>query len=49
MTKVEILQMGPYPAWDEGPLNGKFVMHRYFDAADIPASPRAANWVPTGR
>ena len=34
MTKVEILQIGPYPGWDEGPLNEKFVMHRYFDAAD---------------
>jgi lactate dehydrogenase-like 2-hydroxyacid dehydrogenase len=34
MTKVEILQVGPYPAWDEGPLNAKFLMHRYFEAAD---------------
>lgn len=34
MTKVGILQVGPYPAWDEGPLNEKFAMHRYFEASD---------------
>ncbi|MCR9138752.1 MAG: 2-hydroxyacid dehydrogenase [Alphaproteobacteria bacterium] len=34
MSKVEILQIGPYPAWDEGPLNQTFAMHRYFEASD---------------
>lgn len=34
MSKVEILQMGPYASWDEEPLNAKFTMHRYFEAAD---------------
>ncbi len=34
MTKPEILQVGPYPAWDEEPLNAAFAMHRYFEAAD---------------
>ncbi len=34
MREVEILQVGPYPAWDEMPLNEKFRMHRYFDAED---------------
>ena len=31
---VEILQMGPYPEWDQGPLDAAFTMHRYFEAAD---------------
>ena len=30
-----ILQIGPYPAWDEGPLGQSFVMHRYFEAAQL--------------
>lgn len=30
--KPEILQMGPYPPWDEEPLNEAFKMHRYFEA-----------------
>ncbi|HBF32209.1 2-hydroxyacid dehydrogenase [Rhizobium sp.] len=34
MTKPEILQVGPYPQWDEEPLNEAFQVHRYFDAAD---------------
>ena len=34
MSKPEILQMGPYPEWDEGPLSEAFVLHRYFDADD---------------
>lgn len=34
MTKHQILQVGPYPEWDEGPLNEAFAIHRYFDAAD---------------
>ncbi|WP_170975827.1 2-hydroxyacid dehydrogenase [Rhizobium sp. FY34] len=34
MTKPHILQVGPYPQWDEEPLNAAFDVHRYFDAAD---------------
>ncbi len=34
MDKVEILQVGPYPDWDEVPLNEAFEMHRYFEAED---------------
>lgn len=34
MTKPEILQMGPYPDWDQEPLDEAFVMHRYFEADD---------------
>lgn len=34
MSNVEILQVGPYPEWDEGPLNQAFTMHRYFEADD---------------
>ncbi|MGQ2967243.1 MAG: 2-hydroxyacid dehydrogenase [Allorhizobium sp.] len=34
MTKPDILQMGPYPDWDQVPLEQSFHMHRYFEAAD---------------
>jgi lactate dehydrogenase-like 2-hydroxyacid dehydrogenase len=34
MSKVDILQVGPYPKWDEDPLNAKFNMHRYFESND---------------
>ncbi|MFN3847673.1 MAG: 2-hydroxyacid dehydrogenase [Paracoccaceae bacterium] len=34
MTKPHILQVGPYPEWDQGPLDTAFHMHRYFDASD---------------
>lgn len=34
MSKVEILQVGPYPQWDEIPLNKAFTMRRYFEAQD---------------
>ena len=34
MAKPQILQVGPYPQWDEEPLNSAFEVHRYFDAAD---------------
>lgn len=37
MAHPHILQIGAYPAWDEGPLNEAFHMHRYFEAADKPA------------
>ena len=31
---IEILQVGPYPEWDEAPLNDTYKVHRYFEAAD---------------
>ena len=34
MSKVEILQVGPYPIWDDERLNARFTMHRYFEAED---------------
>jgi lactate dehydrogenase-like 2-hydroxyacid dehydrogenase len=34
MPKTEILQVGAFPAWDQGPLDAAFHMHRYFEAAD---------------
>ena len=34
MSKVEILQVGPYPEWDQVPLDAAFMSHRYFEAAD---------------
>lgn len=34
MTKPQILQVGAYPDWDQGPLDQAFDMHRYFEAAD---------------
>lgn len=37
MSNPEILQVGPYPQWDEDPLNAAFAVHRYFDTDDKPA------------
>lgn len=34
MSNPEILQVGPYPDWDEGPLNRAFHVHRLFEASD---------------
>jgi lactate dehydrogenase-like 2-hydroxyacid dehydrogenase len=34
LDKIEILQVGPYPAWDEERLNANFKMQRYFEADD---------------
>ncbi|SIR10461.1 Lactate dehydrogenase [Rhizobium sp. RU33A] len=34
MTKPDILQIGPYPDWDQLPLEQSFNMHRYFEATD---------------
>ena len=34
MSKIEILQVGPYPEWDQVPLDAAFKVHRYFEAAD---------------
>lgn len=37
MTKPAILQIGPYPQWDQEPLDAAFEAHRYFEASDKPA------------
>lgn len=37
MSRPQILQIGPYPQWDEEPLNAAFTVHRYFEADDGPA------------
>lgn len=34
MDKPHILQVGPYPEWDQTPLDAAFHAHRYFEAAD---------------
>ncbi len=34
MPRPDVLQVGPYPEWDQVPLDEAFVMHRYFEAAD---------------
>lgn len=34
MSKPEVLQVGPYPDWDQAPLDTAFKMHRYFEATD---------------
>jgi lactate dehydrogenase-like 2-hydroxyacid dehydrogenase len=34
VERIELLQMGAYPQWDEERLNRRFTMHRYFEAAD---------------
>ena len=34
MSKPEVLQVGPYPAWDQEPLEAAFTLRRLFDAAD---------------
>jgi len=34
MTKPSVLQVGPYPDWDQVLLEEAFAMHRYFDAPD---------------
>lgn len=34
MSKPEVLQVGPYPDWDQEPLDAAFTMHRYFAAQD---------------
>ena len=36
-NKAEILQIGPYPAWDQEALDAAFRVHRYFEAEDKPA------------
>jgi lactate dehydrogenase-like 2-hydroxyacid dehydrogenase len=34
MPKPHVLQVGPYPEWDQVPLDAAFHMHRYFAADD---------------
>lgn len=34
MSKPELLQIGPYPEWDQVPLEEAFVVHKYFEADD---------------
>ncbi|TMV68057.1 2-hydroxyacid dehydrogenase, partial [Thioclava sp. BHET1] len=34
MSKPEILQIGPFPAWDQEPLDAAYIVHRYFEASD---------------
>ncbi len=34
MSKPDILQVGPYPEWDQIPLEAGFTMHKYFEAPD---------------
>lgn len=34
MDKISVLQLGPYPAWDELRLGRRFALHRYFEMAD---------------
>jgi lactate dehydrogenase-like 2-hydroxyacid dehydrogenase len=34
MSKPQILQVGPYPEWDQKPLDEAFHVHRYFAAED---------------
>ncbi len=34
MSKPEVLQIGPYPPWDQEPLDAAFKMHRLFEISD---------------
>ncbi len=34
MIRPNILQIGPYPDWDQEPLDAMFEVHRYFEARD---------------
>jgi lactate dehydrogenase-like 2-hydroxyacid dehydrogenase len=34
MTKPHVLQVGPYPEWDQGPLDAAYTIHRWWEAAD---------------
>jgi len=34
MDKPHILQVGPYPDWDQMPLDAAFHAHRYFESDD---------------
>ena len=34
MAGPQVLQVGAYPEWDQGPLDQAFETHKYFEAAD---------------
>jgi lactate dehydrogenase-like 2-hydroxyacid dehydrogenase len=34
MAKPHVLQVGPYPEWDQTPLDAAFTVHRWWEAAD---------------
>lgn len=34
MSKPELLQIGPYPEWDQAALDESYVVHKYFEADD---------------
>lgn len=34
MTKPHVLQVGPYPDWDQTPLDAAFTIHRWWEAGD---------------
>jgi lactate dehydrogenase-like 2-hydroxyacid dehydrogenase len=34
MPKPHILQVGPYPEWDQAPLDAAYVVHRWWEAVD---------------
>jgi lactate dehydrogenase-like 2-hydroxyacid dehydrogenase len=34
MTTPHVLQVGPYPEWDQTPLDAAFTIHRWWEAAD---------------
>ncbi|MFM7334472.1 MAG: 2-hydroxyacid dehydrogenase [Tabrizicola sp.] len=34
MTKPHVLQVGPYPEWDQTPLDAAYTIHRWWEAAD---------------
>ena len=34
MAKPHVLQVGPYPDWDQTPLDAAFTIHRWWEAAD---------------
>lgn len=37
MSKPDILQVGPYPEWDQGPLDQAFAVHKIFEASNSSA------------
>lgn len=34
MAKPQVLQVGPYPEWDQTPLDAAYIIHRWWEAAD---------------
>lgn len=34
MAKPQVLQVGPYPEWDQAPLDAAYTIHRWWEAAD---------------